>query len=626
MKSVRILKKSMVATMATMMVLSSASIMAADYDNHWAEEAIRQWNGYGVIGGYGGDVFKPNNKISRAEFAALITRLFGLKDVKDSSNFTDVATTAWYAEDVAKVSAAGIMNGASGEFNPKGYVTREEVAVTLVNAFKLVGKGKIKFSDQEEIATWAQEAVGILGSNGYAQGYPGNKFAPKSNITRAEVVKLLDNIVEELAYTKGLYTKNINGSLVINTTDIVVDGIKVENGVYLAQGIGRGDATIKNTKVGGNIFVSGGGAESIHFEKVEVAGKVIVDCNAAVRLVAKDSNFKVEVKNNQTLILTGNYSEVVMPADSSVDLKGATVDKLTIVAKDDEKATINIDKNSLIKDLVIQSPTIIKGKGEIELLVVESNGVASEIKPNKVKVKKGVEEPKLPEITNGDGSSNPIAPQVNAIQVEAITVIGEKEDKVNIPESIVKINGTDITVDLRDRETIKRKLPKVIIGGEVKFSNLKERDKISSVIELAKFEDVKISDTVEKDGLVSYDIKELAERMKDEKPTIIEKLKQKGLYSALERRLKKFDLSLEEDYLLDGNIDVDKLYEKVVQILDYIQENKESKNIAGIIEQIEMELEAHSVDIDVEAKEIKGKISVETKQLKKTEYSVTIKY
>ena len=631
MKLVRRFKKSM-GVMATMMILSSAPIMGADYDNHWAEEAITEWNEYGVIKGYGNDIFKPNDKVTRAELAAMITRLLGLEDIKESSNFTDVEITAWYAKDVAKVSSAGIMNGASGKFNPTGYATRQEVAVTLVNAFNLVSKEKVKFSDQEEISTWAQEAVGILAGNGYAQGQPGNKFAPKSHITRAEVVKLLDNIVEELIYTKGVHTKNIDGNLVINTTDTVIEGIKVGNAVYLSQGISGGNVTIKDTKVAGNIFVSGGGTESIDFEKVEIEGKVIVDCKEVVRLVSKNSKLKVEVKNNKTLILTGNYSEVVMPADLSVDLKGATVDKLTVVAKNDEQATINIDENSLIKESVIKSPTIIRGEGKIELLVVESNGVTSEIKPNKVEVKDVVEAPKLPETTTsgggggGGGNSNPVEPQVNPIQVEAINVVDEEGNRVSIPESIVKINGTDITVDLSDREAIKEVLPNLITNGEVKFSNLKEGDKISSVIELVKFKDIVISDTVEKDGLVSYDIKELAQRLKDEKPAIIEKLKRKGYYKALERRLNRFDLSLEENYLIDGNIDVDKLHKKVVEILEYMQENKENENIAGIIEQIQMELKTHSIDIDLESKVIKGRVFVKTKQVNETEYSVTIKY
>ena len=624
MKLAKKLKKTMGLMLISTMVLSAAPVMAADYDNHWAKEAITKWSDYDVVTGYGDGVFKPNQEVKRSELAAFIVRVFGLEATEGATNFTDVSATAWYAQDVAKVSAAGIMQGASGKFNPNGFATREEVAVTLVNAFRLTGTGEMNFKDQDQIAAWAKDAVEALASNGYAKGQTGQKFAPKSNITRAEVVQLLDNIVKELVHKPGTYTNNVAGNVVVNTKDAVLEGIKVGGNVYLAQGIGLGDATLKNTEVTGNVLVAGGGVNSIHFDKAVVTGGVVVDTKAPVRLVSKNSDLKVTAKAKQNIVLTGNFKEVVVPADVVLELKGATVEKLIVVPSGDAVASITMDKDSLVKELTVQAATKIKGNGKITLLKVEANGVTSTIKPSKTEVGKGFEEPTYTSGSTGGGGgggggTGVVTPSQKPITVQSISLNGSTA----IAESAITINGKNITVDLSE---VKESLPETIENATVTFGNLSAGDKITTVVDFPIVNQKTLVDTVEEGGKVSYAVADLRDQFNDKKSLLIAVLDGLDYKTKLETLLNQAGLSLEEDYLLDGSIDTQTALAKYKIIRAYIEENQDDEDLQEVVQKIKNFLEQFNVIIDENGLSATGKVTVEAGQLGKTEYTVTIKY
>ena len=77
------------------------------YAGHWGQGAIERWSDYGVLEGANG-LFNPDNNMTRAELAAVISRLLGLQEVAENT-FSDVDENAWYAEDILKCAAAGII-------------------------------------------------------------------------------------------------------------------------------------------------------------------------------------------------------------------------------------------------------------------------------------------------------------------------------------------------------------------------------------------------------------------------------------------------------------------------------------------------------------------------------------
>jgi hypothetical protein len=88
----------------TLIVFFSFSISNAqtkDYKDHWASDKISEWIEQGLIKGYDQCTFKPDNNITRGEFAALINRSFGFS-AKSEIDFTDVPNNAWYSSDIKK--------------------------------------------------------------------------------------------------------------------------------------------------------------------------------------------------------------------------------------------------------------------------------------------------------------------------------------------------------------------------------------------------------------------------------------------------------------------------------------------------------------------------------------------
>lgn len=96
----------------------------------WYETAVRTLAGKGVIAGYPDGTFKPNASVTRAEFCAMASRFFSLKE--GSVKFTDVPASFWGYGYIASVVARGYLDDSETAYNPNGAITRAEV-VSMVN-------------------------------------------------------------------------------------------------------------------------------------------------------------------------------------------------------------------------------------------------------------------------------------------------------------------------------------------------------------------------------------------------------------------------------------------------------------------------------------------------------------
>ena len=104
------------------------------YNGHPAETAALTLNTLGIINGYPDGTFKPDNTITRAEFAAIVARAFKLEDKPVTTEFTDVPSTHWATGNIGAAYAAGIINGyGDGTFGPEDPI-KEEQAVKMVVA------------------------------------------------------------------------------------------------------------------------------------------------------------------------------------------------------------------------------------------------------------------------------------------------------------------------------------------------------------------------------------------------------------------------------------------------------------------------------------------------------------
>lgn len=158
----------------------------------WAKDAIETLSAKGIIAGFNG-MFRPNDTLTRGEMAKIITVAANLQE--GTGEFNDVAKTDWFYSYVGAAYKAGLINGYNGNFNPYANVTRQDVAVILYRLFgdKLQVAKDMSFTDRNDVADYALEAVASLSKAGIINGYEDGSFKPQNNISRAEIAKLMVN-------------------------------------------------------------------------------------------------------------------------------------------------------------------------------------------------------------------------------------------------------------------------------------------------------------------------------------------------------------------------------------------------------------------------------------------------
>lgn len=176
--------------------------------NHWACEEIRLMAERRIMVGVGGDSFAPEEKITRAQFAAMLVRAMGLSTDGAAVQFKDVPADQWYYPEVAAAFQNGLVSGyGPGEFGPDDTVTREQIAAILVRALIRSGKlqpvaaGEIdpvlaQFRDRADIGDWARESAAAAVKAGLVRGREAGTFAPQATATRAEGAALLKRFMQ----------------------------------------------------------------------------------------------------------------------------------------------------------------------------------------------------------------------------------------------------------------------------------------------------------------------------------------------------------------------------------------------------------------------------------------------
>ena len=177
----------------------------SDIKNHANKAAIEALASRGIINGMSKDVFSPNKTMTRAEFAAIVTRALGLP-AKDTKAFTDVPSSKWYAGYIGAANSSGIVNGVgSGKFNPDGTITRQEAAAMVARAAKLCGLDTemdagatrnmlAQFGDYRSAASWATESLAFCYSADILDQSDLN-IEPTKAILRCEIAQMLYNML-----------------------------------------------------------------------------------------------------------------------------------------------------------------------------------------------------------------------------------------------------------------------------------------------------------------------------------------------------------------------------------------------------------------------------------------------
>jgi hypothetical protein len=169
----------------------------------WYCKAVSFAAARGITNGTGDERFSPNANLTRGEFLVLLMRAYDIKpDMTPGDNFTDAGDT-WYTGYLAAAKRLGIAAGIGGNlFAPEQTITRQEMLALLYNALKAINKlpkcnsnrTLSEFNDEQALASWARESVTYLVGAGIISGSNG-LLSPADTTTRAEVAQVLYNLL-----------------------------------------------------------------------------------------------------------------------------------------------------------------------------------------------------------------------------------------------------------------------------------------------------------------------------------------------------------------------------------------------------------------------------------------------
>ncbi|MGI6225405.1 MAG: PQQ-binding-like beta-propeller repeat protein [Peptococcales bacterium] len=176
-----------------------------DIKDHWARKDLNKLAKMGLIKGFEDGTYRPDNSVTRAELAGMLSRY--LNQTEPSSSFTTTFTDIdkhWAQQAITSLEESGIVGGYKKDgkmyYKPDVKVTRAEAIVMLSRALQLYGPSEGFISSFSDINShWAKDAIMALEEQQLLGGYQENGkvlFKPEGRLSRAEIGVILVRMAE----------------------------------------------------------------------------------------------------------------------------------------------------------------------------------------------------------------------------------------------------------------------------------------------------------------------------------------------------------------------------------------------------------------------------------------------
>lgn len=331
--------------LCTSVLLSSQAYAAAsadysDFPQNWSKDAMEFAVKNNFITGVGEDKIAPKAALTRAQLAAILSRVMqtGAGDVSVLDNFTDADKNAWYAGSMAKAVELNIFYGDGDSIYPDRPVTRQELFTILVRAFSVTGGDEstlASYNDAGSISSWAKAAISAMIAQGYAAGYEDKTLRPAQQVTREEFAQLLHRMREHYSSSDTSEDKTET-----KTDDTAKTDKTTKTNTKKPSGGGGGGSSS-----GGG---SHGGGGSVTVNKIVEESKATVqttDMGAWLPLVFTDSYTFDTVASVKVgdMDVTAALSKVTTDGTIAKLALTGKPDKVMITAKDGKTQTITLN-------------------------------------------------------------------------------------------------------------------------------------------------------------------------------------------------------------------------------------------------------------------------------------------
>jgi parallel beta-helix repeat protein len=167
-----------------------------DIQGHWAADFIRPLASLNLVTGFADGSFKPDAPLNRAQYAALVVKVFNPTPIRPSADFIDVPADFWALPVISQAYRSGFLSGFPDQtFHPQQNLRRMELVTSLVQGLSLPS-ADVKvleiYEDRDSIPAYAKSAVAAATQAGIVVNYPKPALLqPKQEATRAEAIAFM---------------------------------------------------------------------------------------------------------------------------------------------------------------------------------------------------------------------------------------------------------------------------------------------------------------------------------------------------------------------------------------------------------------------------------------------------
>lgn len=314
-------KKSLIVGAFALMIMSSVVSAYTDTEGHWAEKEITNLSLNGIISGYSDNSFKPDNNMTRAELVTVINRMLGNSE-QNTKYVPDINAKDWFYSEIRKGIESGIIQGNSeGYVRPNDLVTRQEAVVMLQRALvpEATTTKTHSYSDFDDVSEWSKKSIETFLKSNYINGYSDNTIRPNAYITRAEVIKIIENIVDVYA-SFGEFFGEIHGNVLVYGKNV----------------------TLKNITIYGDLIVTEGSFGTLKLENIIIEGDLVT--RSEVNIPNKNFKLKGEIVNLKQK-QPQNISSYI---NDEYGISFSIPEKAKVVYIEDEKQKVNYNSKNLM--------------------------------------------------------------------------------------------------------------------------------------------------------------------------------------------------------------------------------------------------------------------------------------
>ncbi|MGB7413427.1 MAG: S-layer homology domain-containing protein, partial [Thermosynechococcaceae cyanobacterium] len=188
-----LLSSSLVAVVSTPAKAQSTQFSDVSF-SYWARPFIEKLAEKNIIKGFPDGSFKPDEPVTRAQFAAIVRQAFNEDSIRRYTGFKDVPDNFWATPAITQAYTTGFMSGyPSNEFKPTQQIPKVQALVSLTSGLQLKSTGTVdqslgRFQDASDLPDYAKPGVAAATETGLVVNYPNAKYLnPNQAATRADI-------------------------------------------------------------------------------------------------------------------------------------------------------------------------------------------------------------------------------------------------------------------------------------------------------------------------------------------------------------------------------------------------------------------------------------------------------